>query len=549
MGSGVAFIDFDGDGYQDLFFVNCRYWTREEAEQYRRGTWSKDEMTVFKRTHLPDTKPQRFVPATIPKQRTVGALYRNKGDGTFRDVTKGSGLDIEMFGMGTAVGDYDNDGRDDLYVTALGHNYLFHNEGGGHFRDVTATTGVKDKGWSTGAAWLDYDKDGRLDLFVCHYVKWTPANDRYGTMNGHDKSYTAPYFYKGELSHLFHNEGHGSFRDVSPQAGVQTESSGTHSKPLPGSSLGVAVCDYNNDGWPDLLVANDGKPNSLFRNNKNGTFTDQARPANIALDSTGNTRGGMGVDIADIDHSNRDSAVIGNFDNEMVGLFWNQKGLFSDIAPSGEIGTVSKTFSVFGCLFADVDNDSWPDILTASGHIDDQITGIRGTSYALRPLLFQNQGRGLYKEIGLQSGDVLQKPIIGRGLASADIDLDGDLDFVMTSNNGAPLVLRNDSANSNHSIRLELQGETTNRNGIGTLVKAKIGFIVLRKTLHSGSSYLSQCELPLTLGLGRAKQADGIALRWPSGKTTILNNIAADQIVTVNETKGIIKQRPLPTRH
>lgn len=553
MGSGVAVLDFDNDGYQDLFFVNSRYWTREEVEAYRRGEWSQDEKTVFKRHHPPGTKLQRFVPSQIPTARTTGELYRNNGDGTFRNVTKGSGLDVEMFGMGAAVGDYDNDGLNDLYVTGLGRNYLFHNLGQGHFREVASSAGVRDQGWSTSAAWLDYDKDGQLDLFVCHYVQWTPSNDRYGTMNGRDKSYTAPFFYKGEVNRLFHNEGRGRFRDVSRPSGVQTEPAPLKSKNrkssgklLPGNALGVAMCDYDNDGWPDLLVSNDGQPNALFRNNHNGTFTDVAQETNIALDASGNTRAGMGVDTADIDHSNRDSAVIGNFDDEMIGLFWNQKSLFRDIAPAGEVGTVSKTYSIFGCLFADVDNDGWADIFTASGHIDEQITGIRGTAYALRPLLFHNQGRALYREIGLQAGAALQEPLVGRGLAACDFDLDGDLDFIMTTNNGPARLLRNDTDNSNYSIRLSLRGQESNRSGIGTLIKAKIGSNVLRMFVRSGSSYLSQSELPVTLGLGNAKQADGIALRWPSGKTTILNNIAANQILTVDEKRGIVHSQPLP---
>ena len=373
-GSGVAFFDYDSDGDADLFFVNCRYWTEAEAQAYKRGKWSQDEMTIFKRNHPPGTKPTRHIPSQIPRQRTTGALYQNNGDGTFRDVTKDSGLDIEMFGMGAAAGDFDNDGRVDLYVTGLGRNYLFQNLGKGRFREVAETKGVRDSGWSTSAAWLDYDKDGWLDLFVCHYVEWSPGIDRYGTINGR-KSYTAPYFYKGELSRLYHNEGSGKFTDVSVKAGIQTEvtSPGQKAKELLGKSLGVAICDYNNDGWPDIVVANDGEPNWLFHNNKNGTFSEIGVQANIAGSMTGHTRAGMGIDTADIDHSNRDSIVIGNFDDEMMGLYYNQgKGLFDDIAPATEVGQASRTFSVFGCVFLDVDNDGWADILTASGHIDER---------------------------------------------------------------------------------------------------------------------------------------------------------------------------------
>ena len=468
MGSGVAFIDYDGDGYQDLFFVNGRDWTRAEVDQYRKGKWSDDEKTVFKRQHPPGTPLERTVPPLPPHRVITGALYHNNGDGTFSDATKNSGLETEMQGMGAAVGDYDNDGRDDLLVTSLNGSYLFHNEGGGHFREVSQASGVRGDGWGTSAAWVDYDKDGRLDLFVCRYVGWTPETDRYGTMNGREKSYTAPFFYPGQLSRLYRNMGNGKFSDASLKSGVQTVAlqrqvkKTTDGEDVPSMSLGVAICDYNNDDWPDILVANDGQPNQLFRNDKNGRFTDIATKTNIALNNAGKTRASMGVDTADIDHSNRDSVVIGNFDNEMIALFYNQgadKGYFQDIAPITAVGKESFKFSVFGCTFLDIDNDGWPDILTASGHIDEQITGIRGTAYALRPLLFWNQGKGRYEEIATQTGTALQQPIVGRGLAYADFDLDGDVDVVMTTNNGPALLLRNDGNHSNHALRLVLKGQ------------------------------------------------------------------------------------------
>ncbi len=546
----MVLIDFDSDGYQDLFFVNSRYWTEAESEQYRRGQWSQDEMTVFKRTHPPGTKPQRFVPDTIPTARTTGQLYKNKGDGTFRDVTKGSGLDVEMFGMGAAVGDYDNDGRDDLYITALGHNYLFHNEGQGRFREIAAASGIQDKGWSTSAAWLDYDKDGRLDLFVCHYVEWTPDNDRYGTMNGRDKSYTAPYFYRGEISKLFRQESNGKFRDVSIAANIRPRNlppaklADELREGIPTKSLGVALCDFNNDSWPDILVANDSQANCLFRNNRNGTFTEVGVETGIAYNTSGQTRAGMGIDAGDIDHSNRDSVVIGNFDNEMMGLYYNQGKTFTDIAPSTQMGTASKTFSVFGCLFVDVDNDGWLDIFTASGHIDEQITGIRGTAYALRPLLFHNRQRELFKEIGATTGPALQKPMVGRGLASLDFDLDGDVDLVCTTNNGPAHLFRNDTE-GNNAIRLVLQGTKSNRSAIGASVKVKLGNTGLRRMVKSGSSYMSQSELPLTLGLGKNTVAEKITIYWPSGKKSAFANQAANQILLINEDKGIVSRRRL----
>lgn len=546
-GSGVAFIDYDGDGYQDIFFVNSRDWTKQEVNAYKTG-WGRFDQA----------KHGFIAPPQPPHHRTTGALYHNNGNdnngnGTFTDVTSGSGLDVEMFGQGVAVGDYDNDGKPDLYVTAYGHNYLFHNEstpGHPHFREVAQQAGVQDSGWSSSAAWLDYDKDGLLDLFVCHYIKWTPATDRYGSINGHDKSYTPPYLYKGEENHLYHNIGHGRFVDVSARAKVRSVSStvkGEEGKPLPGRSLGVAVCDYNNDGWPDILVANDGDPNFLFRNNHNGTFTDVAVPANVAYAETGHTRSGMGIDTGDINHSNQDSVVVGNFDAQMLGLYLNQgNGSFIDIGPLTEVGRASRTFSVFGCVFLDIDNDGWLDILTASGHISEQFNGIRGTSYKERPLLFHNDGKGNYQEIGLQSGAALQRPIVGRGLAYADIDLDGDVDVVLTTDGGPPLFLRNDGGNKNNAIRLTLQGTKSNRSAIGTLVKVKFSEQDgLRRWVRSGSSYESQSELPVTLGIGRRTQVPLITLYWPSGHVTRLRNVVANQSLLVNEARGVISHSPL----
>ena len=550
MGSGVAVLDMDGDGYQDLFFVNSRYWTPQEIKEYQSGKWSQDEMTIFKRLHPPPAKPVRRVPAKVPSQVTAGALYRNNGDGTFSDVTKGSGLDIEMFGMGAAAADYDNDGKQDLYVTGLKRNYLFHNKGNGHFEEVSARLGVQDSGWSTSAAWLDYNKDGRLDLFVCHYVDWKPDNDRYGTMNGRDKSYTAPTFYRGEISKLFRQEANGKFRDVSVEANIRPRKLPTSKladelrEGVPTKSLGVALCDFNNDNWPDILVANDSQANCLFRNNKNGTFTEVSVETGIAYNAGGQTRAGMGIDAGDIDHSNRDSVVIGNFDNEMIGLYYNQDGLFHDIAPLGPVGQVSKTFSVFGCLLTDLDNDGWPDIFTASGHIDDQITGIRGTAYALRPLVFHNLQKGWFKEVGSLAGDDLQKPMVGRGLAALDFDLDGDVDLICTTNDGPAHLFRNDSKSGN-SIRLILQGKKSNRSAIGALVKVKLGDTGLRRMVKSGSSYLSQSELPLTLGLGTSQSAEVITIHWPSGTKTVLRDEKANQILWVDEEKGIGRRKNL----
>ena len=551
VGSGAAFLDYDGDDYQDIFFVNSRYWTQAEAEQFRKGKWSQDEMTIWKRNHLPTEVPVRSVPAHMPTQPTVGALYHNNGNGTFTDVTSGSGLGVPMFGMGVCVGDYDNDGKVDLYVTAIGRNTLFHNQGGGKFRDVSGPAGVQDAGWSTSAAWVDYDRDGKLDLYVCHYVAWSPGTDIYGTINGKDKSYTPPYLYGAELNHLFHNEGSGRFKDVSARSGIQRVPStvkGEKGKNLPGRSLGVAICDTNNDEWPDLIVANDGDPNFLFRNNKNGTFTEIGEPSGIAYSQNGHTRAGMGIDTADINHTNQDSMAVGNFDNEMLGLYLNQgNGSFVDVAPLSAVGPASRLFSIFGVSFLDSDNDGWPDLLTSSGHISMQMEGVRGTHYALRPLLFHNDGKGNFKEIGEQSGTGMTQARVGRGLAIADFDLDGDDDVLFTVNGAAPVLCRNDGGNKNNSIRLILQGSKSNRSAIGTLVKVKFSEKDgLRRWVRSGSSYLSQSELPLTLGLGKRTKAPLITFHWPSGVVTQVRDVQANRIVTVDETRGIISNRPFP---
>ena len=557
VGSGVAFIDFDGDGYQDLYFVNGRDWTPAEVEQYRGGAWSSDEKTVFRRQNPPGTPLKRKIPPLSARRRVTGALYRNNRDGTFRDVTRGSGLDIEMYGMGAAVGDYDNDGRVDLYVTGLGRNYLFRNQseksraGQPRFVDASGQSPVRDKGWSTSAAWLDYDKDGLLDLFVCHYVGWSAGTDIYGSINGRDKSYTPPYLYEGEANRLFRNLGRGRFEDVTARAGVKTTRStvlGEGGKPLPGRSLGVAVCDYNNDAWPDILVANDGDPNFLWSNNRDGTFRDVGTRSNIAYAENGHTRAGMGIDTADIDHTNQDSMAVGNFDNEMLGLYQNQGGNFVDVAATSSVGRDSMKYSIFGLAFLDIDNDGWPDLLTSSGHISKQFDGIRGTRYALRPLLFHNNGKGNFREIAEQSGEVMAQPRVGRGLAVGDYDLDGDTDAVFTINGGPPVLARNDGGNKNNAIRLTLRGTKSNRSGIGTLVKVKFSEKDgLRRWVRSGSSYLSQSELPLTLGLGKHKQVLAITLYWPSGGVTRLKDVVANQSLVVNEDKGIVSRASLPS--
>lgn len=525
VGSGAAFFDFDNDGDQDIFLVNGREWRHEEIEAYKRGN---------------GRRRATLIPKNLPHRIHTGTLYRNNGDGTFIDATNFSGLNIEIYGMGAAAGDYDNDGQIDLYVTSLTRNYLFHNEKG-RFHEVTAPAGLEDNTWSTSAAWLDYDRDGRLDLFVGHYIKWSPATDVFASVDGKTKSYVGPISYPGQPNRLYRNLGNGKFKDASKNAGILANAG----RALNGKALGVAVCDYNNDSWPDIIVANDLTPNFLFRNNANGSFSEIGAMAGLAYNEAGATRAGMGIDTADIDQSGHESVVIGNFSDEMLGLYRNNGGLFTDMAPRSLLGQASLKFLTFGVLFLDYDNDGWPDLFVANGHVDSDVARLRSdVSYRQRPLLFHNQ-KGEFHEVGLESGEALRREHVGRGLAAADIDLDGDVDVVMTSNGDSPTLFRNENSTGNNVIRLVLEGTRSNRSAIGTLVTASIGKNVVRRTVRSGSSYLSQSELPLTIGLGKATKADTIVISWPSGQKTRLQNIMANRAIVVNETRGIISNTAL----
>ncbi len=562
VGNGAAFIDYDNDGYQDIFIVNSRHWTDAEIQAYKNGKWLPWEYEYHKRRRANLSRALvKWVPPRPARRRTPGTLYHNNGNGTFTDVTKGSGLDIEMFGMGAAVGDYDNDGQADLYVTGYGRNYLFRNRGGGKFEEVAQEAGVKDKGWSTSAAWVDYDKDGNLDLFVCHYLQWTPATDVFFSENGEVKSYNGPAVHVGQDNRLYRNVGGGRFVDVSDAAGIHPRKNKQgQTKKLTGKALGVVICDYDNDSWPDLLIANDRVRNHLFANNRDGTFREVAVEAGIAYSQTGKARAGMGIDAGDIKNSGRESVLIGNFSEEMLGLYENQGGLYVDTALEAGVAQPSYRFLTFGCVFLDADNDGWLDIFAANGHVRDDL-GIfhphmtQGITQAQRPLLFRNRGDGRtpqFEEVGLHGGPVLQQKVVARGLAHADIDLDGDADVLVLVNGGTPLLLRNDTGGtqggkaSNRALRVVLQGRRSNRSAIGAQVEAKVGSETLYRRVRSGSSYLSQSELPITLGLGRAKRLETLIIHWPSGQVTRLNDMSAGQILFVDEHKGIVRRRAFP---
>ena len=500
MGSGAAFFDADGDGLQDIFLVNSTHW------------------------------PGRSAAASYP------AFYRNRGDGTFVDQTRAAGLHVEAYGMGVASADYDNDGREDLYVTTLGRNHLFHNEGQGRFVDVTDRAGVADPGFSTSAAWLDYDGDGFVDLFVAHYVEWSIDKDLYCTLDGTQKSYCTPESYHGQSSTLFRNTGHGTFQNVTRAAGVYDPTA---------KALGVALLDYDNDGRVDLFVANDRQPNRLYRNTGKGTFVDQGLTAGVAFDETGTARAGMGVDAADYDGSGRQSLAIGNFSNEMMSLYTSQgHGLFIDRAPVTAIGRRSLLKLTFGLFFFDYDLDGRPDIFAANGHVADDIGRVqKNVTYAQTPDLYWNAGMGRFEDTGSAAGSDFQRPMVARGAAYADYDGDGDLDVLVTTNNGPARLLRNDGGNRNNWLRVVAIGGPSNRDAIGARVQLFIdGRPGPSSMVKTGSSYCSQSELPLTFGLGRAAKASGVKITWPDGRVENLPAIDANQTVDVQEGRGVIRR-------
>jgi enediyne biosynthesis protein E4 len=505
MGSGVCFLDYDNDGWQDILFVNSMDW------------------------------PEHQTGKSFP------ALYHNNHDGTFTDVTRAAGLAVEMYGMGCAIGDYDNDGFPDIYITAVGMNHLFHNLRSGKFSDVTARAGVGDPGFSTSAVWFDYDNDGKLDLFVSHYVEWSIEKDQYCSLDGKKKSYCTPQAYKGQSATLFHNKGNGLFENVTRSAGLYDPTS---------KSLGIALLDYDNDGWLDLFVANDTEPNKLYRNNHDGTFTDVAVLAGVALSDTGRARAGMGVDAADYDGSGWQGLIIGNFTNESMSLYHNDgSGLFTDEAAASGIGQMSVQSLTFGCFFFDYDLDGLPDIFAANGHVSDDISVVQpNVKYAQRPSVFRNRGNKKFEDAAGKLGRALQKEIVGRGAAYGDFDNDGDLDLVIIANDGPARLLRNDNGNQNDVLRVKTVGTRSNRDGIGAKVTVKNNKGVRQtQMVKSGSSYLSQSEMPLTFGLGKPEEGRTVTIEiaWPSGKKDSLTGIAANQFITVQEGKGVVAAQPI----
>ncbi len=505
MGAGCAFVDVDGDGWQDVVFVQSMDWPG---------------------------------PA---RTKVYPALYRNNRNGTFTDITRASGLEVEMYGLGVAAADFDNDGDADIFISALGPSRLFRNDGRGRFEDVTAQAGVGEPGFSASALWFDYNRDGRLDLFVARYVEWSIEKDKFCSLNGRTKSYCTPESYKGQSPVLYRNKGDGTFENVTKKAGLDDPAS---------KMLGVALIDYDGDGLLDVFGANDTQPNRLYRNKGDGTFGDVGVMAGVAFNDAGVPRAAMGVDAADYDGSGRPSLVIGNFSNEMMALYSNEgNGLFVDEAPASTIGRASLLRLTFACFFFDADLDGLLDIFAANGHVADDIASVQPSlAHAQPALLFRNLGKKKFEDVTARAGGALTTPVVGRGAAYGDYDNDGDLDLLLTSNNGPARLLRNDGGSS-RKLRVKLVGTASNRDAVGARVRVDLGGGQTQwRMVKTGSSYLSQSELPVTFGLGSRSKIEGIEVAWPGGKTERLPGVAADRAITIQEGKGVIANMPFGSK-
>jgi hypothetical protein len=510
MGSGAAFFDADGDGDVDLLLVNGNRWPWDTQGPASPGC----------------------------------ALYRNDtpagGAIRFTDISAGSGLETPFYGMGAAVGDYDNDSKPDVLITAVGGAHLFHNEGGGHFKDVTATAGVggSPDEWSTAATWFDLDNDGDLDLFVASYVKWSRAIDaEVGyKIDGSTRAYGPPMNFQGAFPHLYRNEGGGRFTDISKEGGVQVTNPSTG---VPAAkSLGVVAVDFNTDGFTDLIVANDTVQNFVFENQRDGRFKEVGALTGIAFDSYGNTRGAMGIDAARFTDDGKLGIAIGNFANEMTALYVGgaTAGLFTDESISWGVGPTSRLPLKFGVMFFDWDLDGRLDLLSVNGHLEEEITKVQASQKYRQPAqLFWNAGAAGFVPVGPeQAGSALFTPIVGRGCAQADLDGDGDEDLLFTQTGGAPLLLRNDRPIDRRWVRLKLVGTRANRDALGATVQLKAGGKTQWRTVTANRGYLSSSALPLTFGLGEATGVESIEIVWPGGQR---QSVPAPQPGTVTEVR------------
>ncbi len=509
MGAGAAFFDRDGDGDPDLLFVDSDRWADGKG----------------------------------PRGRL--RLYDNDGTGRFRDATAGSGLEEPIYGQGVAVGDYDGDGRPDVFVSAVGANRLYRNEGG-RFRDVTASAGVAGESgrWSTSAGFFDYDNDGDLDLFVCNYVLWTRDIDLTlnFTLNGTDRAYGPPNQYRGTYSYLYRNEGDGRFVDVSAEAGIHVDNPAT-GEPL-GKALALTFADAERDGDLDVFVANDTVQNFLFLNQGDGTFRDIGALSGLGFDGMGNATGAMGIDTGDFANDGVLGIGIGNFANETTS-FYVQQGdplQFVDVANARGIGSPSRLKLSFGLFFFDYDLDGRLDLLQANGHLEDEINEIQPSQHYRQPTqLFWNTGGGVRADFAAVPEDRLGDlgtPIVGRAAAYADIDADGDLDVVLTQVGGPPLLVRNDQETGHHWLRVRLEGEAPNRDAIGARVRLEAGGKRQERLVMPTRSYLAQVELPVTFGLGEATGVDRLVVVWPDGAEQTVEVPGVDRTMVVRRAAG-----------
>ena len=513
MGSGVAVFDYNNDGHLDLLFVNSSRWS-----------WASDG----------------------PKS-TPSKLYAGDGKFHFEDVSVDAGFDFTLYGMGVAVGDYDNDGDTDVFLSAVGANRLLRNDGG-TFVDVTDEAGVagENDAWGTSCGFLDYDNDGLLDLFVCNYVSWSKEADlsQNFTLDGESRAYGPPKAFSGFYSYLYHNDGDGKFSDVSESAGIQIRNDDT-GVPL-GKAMGVAPVDFNGDGWIDIIVANDTVRNFLFQNNRDGTFAEVGRLSGIAFDrSTGNARGAMGIDTAQFRDDGTLAIGIGNFANEASALYMARPGKqqFIDAAMYTGFGPPTRQGLTFGLFFFDVDLDGRLDVLGANGHLEEEISKTQKTQrYAQPPQLFWNAGRDAKSELVLvpesNTGPAFYEPIVGRGAAFGDFDEDGDQDIVISVSDGSPSIFRNDQSTGNHWLRIELEGTECNRDAIGAVIELSSGDRTLTRGLMPTRSYLSQCEAGVTFGLGTETTVDRLRVTWPGGGSEIFSVDGVDQVIQLRQGEG-----------
>jgi hypothetical protein len=495
-GGGVAVLDVDGDRWPDLLFVN--------------GAASP-----------PGPKPDR------PRH----GLYRNNRDGTFTDISAGSGLDQEIYGLGATVADYDNDGRDDVFVTSVDGGRLFRNQGGGRFADVTSSAGIANRDFAVSAAWLDYNRDGLADLFIGNYVDWAPERELTCADRG-SRGYCGPDAYKPRAPKLYRNRGGGRFEDVTEPAGLSDPTD---------KAMGVAVLDYNMDGWPDLFVANDRVPAKLHRNDGRGRFVDEGVRTGIALSENGRVRANMGTDAADYDRSGRPHVVVGNFTNEMLGLYRNENGAqFVDVAPRSEIGRASLLFVTWAVFFLDYDLDGFLDIFAVNGGTDESQGRDARARVSQPALMLRNRGDRTFENATPLLGPALNRAIMGRGAAYADFDGDGDLDLAVATLAGPAYLLRNDGGNQNHWLRVRAIGSRSNRSALGAVVHVASASGRQWQMVRSGSSYASQSELTLTFGLGRDTTISAVEVTWPSGTTQKFTDIAANRTIVIDESNGIV---------